>query len=178
MEDVNESGKLSNSPNDYLDELLAIFNGEDEVHVKEAPKEVDVLKSTNMELMLEIDMLRKEKNRLQKKVAEIIQENEEMKGNFERKIRVMKDELERKVNALKIIRVKECDYLVKLDKAEQAIKALTNKPILLNNTNSDGNPLETSRRKSVPKGENQPQPKMPSRDAPPRKREIQKGKNM
>ncbi|KAI9169548.1 hypothetical protein LWI28_013921 [Acer negundo] len=93
-------------------------------------------------------------------------------------MQVMKDELEGKVNASKIMRVKECDYLVKLDKSEQAIKALVNNPILLNNTNGGGNPLETSRRKSVPKGKNQPQPKMPSRDAPSRKRENRKEKNM
>ena len=120
-------GKLFNSLNDYLDELLAILD--EDVNVKEDPKKVDELKSQNVELMLEVDLLKKEKN-----VAKIAQEKEEMRKFFERKIRVMKDELEGKDNALKIIRVKEYDYFVKLDKSKQAIKSLTNKPTMLNHT--------------------------------------------
>ncbi|KAK0572692.1 hypothetical protein LWI29_035517 [Acer saccharum] len=174
-EDVIESGKLPNSPNDYLDELLAILDEEEEVHVKEAPKEVDELRSQKVELILERDLLKKEKILLQKKVTETVQEKEAMREDFERKMRVMKGELEGKDNALKIMRVKECDYLVKLDKSEQVIKALTNKPTLLNNTHGCGSPFATSTKKNVPKGKNQPQSKMPSRYAPTRKRESREG---
>ncbi|KAK0586183.1 hypothetical protein LWI29_002348 [Acer saccharum] len=49
--DVIESGKLPNSPNNYLDELLAILDEEEEVHVKEAPKDIDELRSQKMELI-------------------------------------------------------------------------------------------------------------------------------
>ncbi|KAK0575813.1 hypothetical protein LWI29_007556 [Acer saccharum] len=105
--DVIESGKLPNSPNDYLDELLAILDEEEEVHVKEAPKDVDELRSQKMELMLERDLLKKEKILLQKKMTETVQEKEEMREDFERKMQVMKGELEGKDNALKIIRLQE-----------------------------------------------------------------------
>ena len=175
--DVIESGKLSNTPNDYLDELLAILDEEEEVHVKEAPKEIDQLKSQNEELILEMDLLKKQKILLQKKVEETVQEKEQMKKNFERKMQVMKDELEGKVNALNIMRVKECEYIVKLDKSEQAIKALTNKPTMPINNHGGGNPLGTSRRKNVPKSKNPTQPKIPSRDASSRKIENRKERN-
>ncbi|KAK0571376.1 hypothetical protein LWI29_014873 [Acer saccharum] len=164
---VIESRKLPNSPIDYLDELLAILDEEEEVHVKEAPKEVDELRSQKVELILERDLLKKEKILLQKKVTKTVQEKEAMREDFERKMRVMKGELEGKDNALKIMRVKECDYLVKLDKSEQEIKALTSKPTLLNHTHGCGSPLATSTKKNVPKGKNQPQSKMPSRSSGP-----------
>ena len=99
-------------------------------------------------------------------MADTVQEKEEMREDFERKIRVIKEELEGKENALKIMRARECDYLVKLDKSEQATKSLTNKPTMLITNHSGGNHLETSRKKSAPKRKNQLQPKMPSRDAP------------
>ena len=130
--------------------------------------EIEELKNSNQELMLEVEVLKAEKYALEKKLDDLARKNHKLKKvnvaltmenevtvkeledlaklteEFEeeslRKMRKalisvdaknkaldeLKEELSMKEMSLKVAKVKECDFLVEIDRMDQAIK---NSPI-------------------------------------------------
>ena len=101
--------------------------------------EINELKSANTNLMMEVKTLRKERDEAIKKAEELARLVEEQEDDFahktgkiqrqaelkDQKINAMEEESCKTENALRIAKVKECDYLVELKKAESTIQFLT-----------------------------------------------------
>ncbi|KAK3225650.1 hypothetical protein Dsin_005512 [Dipteronia sinensis] len=100
---------------------------------------INELVSKNTDLMMRMEVLEKERDEAIKRAEDLTRIIEEQEEDFTRKTRKMqwqvelkdkaidaiKEELSRKEVALKVVRVKECDRLVELEKAESTIKVLT-----------------------------------------------------
>ena len=143
-------------------------SGQDDEVESIGDSEIEELKNSNQELMLEVEVLKAEKYALEKKLDDLAKKNHKLKKvnvaltmenevtvkeledlarlteEFEeeslRKMRKtlmsvdaknkaldeLKEELSMKEMSLKVAKVKECDFLVEIDRMDQAIKELTN----------------------------------------------------
>ena len=104
----------------------------------------------DVNLKKEIDILEREKEeaiKLGKELASLVESQEEEFNRRMRKILIelevkdrrcqtLEEEVKRKDVALKTSKVKECDLLVKLDQAEQAVLSLTKNPTKKNEASS------------------------------------------
>ncbi|KAI9182659.1 hypothetical protein LWI28_027605 [Acer negundo] len=126
--------------------FLSLFENKGEKYVligetweKQTTSEISKLNNENANLMIEVETFRKERDEAIKKAKKLARLVEEQEVDFSHKTRKIQWQVELKdktidalkkescktENALRIAKVKECDYLAKLEKAENAIKILT-----------------------------------------------------
>ena len=79
-------------------------------------KENAELLSLNVDYILKIDLIEKEKD-------SSLKEFEELKDDFAQKVGLLQAEIESKDEALEIMKTREHDHLVELAKAKQGLKA-------------------------------------------------------
>ena len=144
--DTLPSQDYSKNANEYLDEILALFEEKCEeggqvgdTCDKQSSLEIIELKSENANLLKEVEALRKERDEANKRAEDLARLVEEQEEDFARKTRKLqlqvelkdktidsiKEESSRKEIALKVAKVKQCDCLVELERAEQTIEMLT-----------------------------------------------------
>ena len=118
--EVLEPVESSDSSECDLGEILLKF--EEELRLEKEGKEVDLVKenaellSLNVDYILRIDLVEKERD-------SSLREIEELKDDFAQRVRLMEAESKAKDEALEIMKIRELDHLAKLAKAKQELKA-------------------------------------------------------